>query len=97
MAVCPVSSRSPRAIFINKMDRERADFERALADVQKNFSDRSVLAIQLPIGKEENFKGIIDLLAMKAYIFKGDTSGGFDTVEIPANIRTRSISTGKNS
>ena len=77
----------PACIFINKMDRERADFERALADVQKNFSDRSVLAIQLPIGKEENFKGVVDLLAMKAYIFKGDASGGFDTVEIPAEYK----------
>jgi len=77
----------PACIFINKMDRERADFERALADVQKNFSDRSLLAIQLPIGKEENFKGIVDLLAMKAYIFKGDASGGFDTVDIPAEYK----------
>ena len=77
----------PACIFINKMDRERADFERALADVQKNFPDRSLLAIQLPIGKEENFKGVIDLLAMKAYVFKGDASGGFDTVEIPAEYK----------
>jgi len=77
----------PACIFINKMDRERADFERALADVQKNFSDRSLLAIQLPIGKEENFKGIVDLLAMKAYMFKGDASGGFDTVDIPAEYK----------
>ncbi|MDR2018815.1 MAG: elongation factor G [Syntrophobacterales bacterium] len=79
--------RIPACIFINKMDRERADFERALGDVQKNFSDRSVLAIQLPIGKEENFKGIVDLLAMKAYMFKGDASGGFDTVDIPAEYK----------
>ncbi len=74
----------PSMVFINKMDRERADFERALADVQKSFSDKSILAIQLPIGKEENFKGVVDLLAMKAYVFKGDGSGAFDTVAIPA-------------
>ena len=76
----------PVLIFINKMDRERADFERTLADVQKNFSDRSVLAIQLPIGKEENFKGVVDILSMKAYLFKNDGSGAFDTVAIPAEM-----------
>ncbi|HEY3275497.1 MAG TPA: elongation factor G [Syntrophorhabdaceae bacterium] len=76
----------PVVIFLNKMDRERADFDRALAGVQKTFSDASVLAIQLPIGKEENFKGMVDLLAMKAYIFKGDGSGSYDTVAIPAEM-----------
>ncbi|MBA4416416.1 MAG: elongation factor G [Syntrophus sp. (in: bacteria)] len=73
----------PVCVFINKMDRERADFERALGNIQKSFPDKSILAVQLPIGKEEGFKGVIDLLAMKAYIYKGDTSGAFDTVAIP--------------
>ena len=82
----------PACIFINKMDRERADFERALADVQKNFSDMSVLAIQIPIGKEENFKGVVDLLAMKAYVFKADGSGGYDTVDIPAELADQAAS-----
>jgi elongation factor G len=74
----------PICVFINKMDRERADFERTLADIQKSFPDKSILAIQVPMGKEEGFKGVIDLLTMKAYVYKGDTSGSFDTVEIPA-------------
>jgi len=73
----------PVCLFINKMDRERADFERTFSDIQKNFHDKSIIAIQLPIGKEENFKGIIDLLTMKAYVYKGDTSGEYDVTAIP--------------
>jgi len=73
----------PACLFVNKMDRERADFERTFADMQKNFSDKSILAIQIPIGKEENFKGVIDLLTMKAYVYKGDTSGDYDVTAIP--------------
>ncbi|MBP1750487.1 MAG: translation elongation factor [Deltaproteobacteria bacterium] len=72
-------------IFINKMDRERADFARTVEDIKKNFTDKTCLAVQVPIGQEENFKGIIDLLSMKAYIYKGDVSGAFDTVDIPAD------------
>jgi elongation factor G len=73
----------PVCLFINKMDRERADFERTFEDIQKNFSDKSILALQLPMGKEESFKGIINLLNMKAYIYKGDTSGEYDIAAIP--------------
>lgn len=73
----------PASLFVNKMDRERADFERTLADIQKNFSDKAILAIQIPIGKEENFKGVIDILAMKAYMYKNDSSGDYDVVPIP--------------
>ncbi len=74
----------PSCIFINKLDRERADFERTVADVQKNFTDVNPLVVQLPMGKEEAFKGVIDLLSMKAYIYKDDASGSFERVGIPA-------------
>ena len=73
----------PSAIFVNKLDRERADFERAVENIRKSFTDKSILVIQLPMGKEENFKGVIDLLTMKAYAFKNDGSGDFETVDIP--------------
>lgn len=71
-------------IFINKMDRERADFVRAVEDIQKNFTDKTCLVVQVPIGQEESFKGVVDLLTMKAFVFKGDDTGAFDIVEIPA-------------
>lgn len=74
----------PVCFFVNKIDRERADFGRTLEDLQKSFSDRSVVAIQIPMGQEEGFKGIIDIITMQAYIFKDDQSGSFQKVDIPA-------------
>ena len=55
----------PRAILINKLDRERADFARAVASVQDNFG-RTAIPIQLPLGAEKDFKGVIDLVRMRA-------------------------------
>ncbi len=74
------------SIFINKMDRERADFERTLEDLRKAFTDKNLVVVGLPIGKEEGFKGVIDLISMKAYLYKDDQSGAFDRVEIPADL-----------
>ena len=61
----------PRAIFISKMDRERADFAACLEDIRKNLSEKCV-AIQVPIGKEAGFSGVVDVLSQKAYRFSGD-------------------------
>ena len=55
----------PRAVVINKLDRERSSFERALESVQNAFG-RAAVPIQLPIGSERDFKGVIDLVNMKA-------------------------------
>src|SRR5204863_4004170 len=63
-----------RAIMINKLDRDRADFNRALASVQEFFG-RSAVPIQLPIGQERDFKGIVDLIRMKAYLYTADGDG----------------------
>jgi len=73
----------PTFLFINKMDRERADFGRTLSDLQKSFVDKSIVPLQLPIGREEAFKGIIDLIGMKAYLYKDDQSGAFQVTDIP--------------
>ncbi len=56
----------PRLIFVNKIDRENADFYRTLEQLQSKFSHRC-LPLQLPIGAQDDFQGIVDLLAMKAY------------------------------
>ncbi len=64
----------PRIFFINKMDRERADFNAASEKIVENFGHNAV-PVQLPIGTEENFQGIIDLLKMKAYYFQADKDG----------------------
>jgi len=73
-------------IFVNKMDRERADFERTLDDLGKTFTDKSLLVVALPIGKEEGFKGVVDLISMKAHMYKDDQSGGFDKADIPGDL-----------
>lgn len=75
----------PRAVFINKLDRERADFDGALSDVQKVLSDKAV-ALQIPIGKEGAFSGIVDLLALKAYNFD-DEGRGVKAIDIPADLK----------
>jgi elongation factor G len=56
----------PRLIFINKMDRENADFNKTVAQIQAKFSPRCLPA-QLPIGAQDKFEGVVDLLTMKAY------------------------------
>jgi elongation factor G len=74
----------PVALFVNKIDRERADFGRAVEDLKKNFADKTALVIQIPMGAEEKFGGVIDLLSMKAYVYKNDGSGSFSMTDIPA-------------
>lgn len=75
----------PRLMFINKMDRENASFAQALASARDVFGKR-VAPIQMPIGSEKNFKGIVDLLTEKAYMFHDNHDGGFEIVPIPAEI-----------
>lgn len=74
----------PRAIIINKLDRERSDFDRALASVHGVFG-RTAVPIQLPLGSEKDFKGVIDLIRMKAYTYTNDGDGKGKETEIPAD------------
>lgn len=70
----------PRIIFVNKMDRENADFEHILDNLRSKFG-KKVLPLQLPLGKEDKFAGLIDLFKMKAYRGNGN---GSDEIDIPA-------------
>ena len=74
----------PRVIFINKLDRERANFRRVFEGAQKILQPKPVM-LQLPIGKEAGFKGVVDLVAMKAYIY--DSTGKAAEAEIPADMQ----------
>jgi elongation factor G len=77
----------PRLCFINKMDRVGANFERVVAQVRKILGANAV-PVQLPIGAEDTFKGVIDLLQMKAILWKDETMGAEYVVEeIPANLK----------
>jgi elongation factor G len=75
----------PRLIFINKMERERADYTRAMQEVKNILQGHPVL-LQLPIGKEADFKGVVDLVAQKAYIFKKDGSGKMTEEAVPGDL-----------
>jgi len=75
----------PRAVIVNKLDRERADFQRALDSVNEAFG-RSAVPIQIPIGAERDFSGVIDLVRMKAYTYAADGDGKGKEGEIPANL-----------
>ena len=64
----------PRICFINKIDKMGADFEHAIDTIRKRLNAKPV-AIQLPIGQEDKFKGVVDLMAMKAIVWKDETMG----------------------
>jgi elongation factor G len=73
----------PRLVVLNRMDRERASLERSLQSLRELCS-RAVVPIQLPIGEEKAFKGVVDLVKQKAYVFEANESGRFTEGEIPA-------------
>ena len=75
----------PRTVIVNKLDRERSDFDRSLGSVQKNFG-RSAVPVQIPIGSERTFSGVIDLVKMKAYTYTIDGDGKGKEGDIPANL-----------
>ncbi|KFL34732.1 MULTISPECIES: elongation factor G [unclassified Sulfurospirillum] len=77
----------PRMVFVNKMDRVGADFYNVEAQI-KNRLKANPVPIQIPIGAEENFKGVIDLVEMKALVWDDDAAMGsnYQVVEIPADL-----------
>ncbi|MFQ6066468.1 MAG: elongation factor G, partial [bacterium] len=76
----------PRLTFINKMDRVGADFYRVIDSIKQKF-ELAPLPLQLPIGKEENFRGVVDLVQMKALIWYGhDLEARISTEEIPSSL-----------
>ena len=78
--------RVPRICFVNKMDKNGADFELVLDSIRKRLGARPV-AIQIPIGAEANFKGVIDLMDMKAIVWHDETMGAkYSIEEIPENL-----------
>ena len=76
----------PRIIFANKMDKTGADFYMCLEDIGEKLGARAV-PLQIPIGAESTFRGVVDLLSMKAIIWEGDDKGAkFVETEIPADL-----------
>jgi elongation factor G len=79
----------PRICFVNKMDKNGADFEHVLETIRKRLGARPV-ALQIPIGAEANFKGVVDLVEMKAILWHDETMGAEFSVEpIPADLQKK--------
>jgi len=76
----------PRIAFVNKMDRTGADFQNGV-DMMRDRLGANPVPLQLPIGKEDYFRGVVDLVQMKAYVWDDESLGAkFDEVEIPADM-----------
>src|SRR5213595_2074892 len=77
--------KTPRVIVASRMDRERADAERVLESLTNAFG-RTVIPLELPIGKEKNLSGVVDLVRMKAYNYELGGSGKGKEIPIPDNM-----------
>ncbi len=75
----------PRVVYVNKMDKVGADFEESVRSLKTRLGANGV-AIQYPIGSENNFQGLIDLVEMKAYYYKGDDNETAEIKDIPADL-----------
>ncbi len=75
----------PRIVALNRLDRERASLERSLESLRQSCG-RAVIPIQLPIGEEKSFKGVVDLVGLKAYTFATDGSGKMTEGAVPADM-----------
>src|SRR4029453_3924422 len=84
----------PRIVFANKMDKTGADFDQGISDIKVKLGARTV-PLQLPIGAESSFKGVIDLLAMKALVWEGDDKGAkFHEEDTPDDLKARAAQFG---
>jgi elongation factor G len=79
---------APRLVVLNRLDRERASVDRSLDSLRGAFG-RSVVPVQLPIGEEKSFRGVVDLVAMKAWTFATDGSGKPSESPIPPELEGR--------
>src|SRR5688572_27216807 len=78
----------PRLVVVNRMDRDTASFERSLESIQQHLG-RMCVPIQIPLGMEKAFKGVVDIVQMKAYVYLNDGSGKFTESAIPADVEDR--------
>jgi len=72
----------PRIIFINKLDRERANFFKVVEEVSQTFEIKAT-PVFIPIGEEDKFEGLVDLIKKKAYLYSKDGSGKFESSDVP--------------
>jgi elongation factor G len=81
----------PRVVFVNKMDKTGADFFNCVKDIIDRVAGKPV-CLQLPIGAESSFQGIVDLITMKGVVWSGEALGAtYDEVEIPAHLKDQAV------
>jgi elongation factor G len=78
----------PLVLVLNKMKKELADFKASYQSIIESFGKNSI-AVQFPIGQGNDFTGLVDLIGKKAYKFSGDEKGGFEEIEIPADLNNQ--------
>lgn len=76
----------PRILFMNKLDRERANFEHSIADIEKDLGVKPV-PLTIPIGEEQGFKGVVDIIEMKAYLYKDN--GEYLVEDVPSDMKDK--------
>jgi elongation factor G len=79
-------ARISRLIVVNRLDRDRSSFARSLDSIQKTFG-RTAVPLQLPVGEEKDFNGVVDLVRMKALLHKGDDKGTVVEADIPSEMK----------
>jgi elongation factor G len=81
----------PRVVFVNKMDKTGADFFKCVKDIVDRVAGKPV-CLQLPIGSESNFQGVVDLIKMSGIVWSGEALGAtFNEIEIPADLKDQAI------
>ncbi|MGC8793066.1 MAG: elongation factor G [Bryobacteraceae bacterium] len=75
----------PVALVVNKLDRENSSFERAVESIHANFG-RTAVPVQIPLGQERDFRGVVDLIGMKAWVYEPDADGKGKPAEIPTDL-----------
>ena len=75
----------PRIVVLNRLDRDRASLDRSLQSLRESCG-RTVIPIQLPIGEEKGFKGVVDLVSRKAFTYQADESGKFTEGAVPGDM-----------
>jgi len=76
----------PVLIIASRLDRENASLDRAMGSITEALG-RQAVPIQIPVGSEKGFKGVVDLVSMKALVYAGDESGKFQTTDVPADLQ----------
>ncbi|WP_440135170.1 elongation factor G [Chitinophaga sancti] len=85
----------PRIVLINKMDRQGADFLHVVQEIREMLQ-ANVVPVQIPVGAEDNFSGVVDLITMQAYVWNSDDGKQFVVTEIPAHLQEAVLQARKN-